>query len=95
MFVLSRVPLSRPLVYHICCVLRIRAYFNPASTCSMLHAEAEDWSGVVVADFFLFSVEAYALADDCGFGAVRTPDWEGHFKAYGEDALGGLVRAAS
>lgn len=48
---------------------------------------------MVVADFFLFSVEADALADDGGFGTCGAPDGKGHFEADGEDALTGFAGA--
>lgn len=61
----------------------------------MLHAEAEDRRGVVVAYFFLFGIEADALADYGGFGAVGAPNWERHLKSYSENTLRGLVCAVS
>ena len=57
----------------------------------MLHAERPYRRAVVVADFLLFGVEAHALADDGGFGAVGAPDGKGHFEAHGEDALVGFA----
>lgn len=54
----------------------------------MSEAEAPDGRGVVVADALLLGVEAHALADDGGLGAVRAPDGEGHFEAHREDAVG-------
>ena len=50
---------------------------------------------MVVADFPLLCIEADTLADDSGFRAGEAPDCEGHFKAYGEDALTGLAGAGA
>lgn len=60
----------------------------------MAEAEAPYRRGVVVADLFLFGVEADALSDDGGPGARRAPYGEGHFEAHREDAMGGELRRA-
>lgn len=54
----------------------------------MAEAKAPDGRGVVAARALLLGVEAHALADDGGPGAVRAPDGEGHLEAHGEDAVG-------
>lgn len=50
---------------------------------------------MVVSNFLLFGIEADALADDGGFGAVGAPDCVGHFEADGEDALAGFAGAGT
>lgn len=60
----------------------------------MAEAKAPYGRGVVVAYFFLFGVEADALADDGGLRAGGAPYGEGHFEADGEDALGGELGCA-
>lgn len=48
----------------------------------------------VISHALLLGVEAHALADDGGLGAVRAPDGEGHLEAHGEDAVGGELGGA-
>jgi hypothetical protein len=59
----------------------------------MFHAKTPYGRAVVVSDLLFLGVEAYALADDCGWTAMITPYGEGKFEADSEDALGDLVRA--
>lgn len=60
----------------------------------MAEPEAPDGRGEVVAHPLLLGVEAHALADDGGLGAVRAPDGEGHLEAHGEDAVRGELGGA-
>lgn len=55
----------------------------------MFHPKTEYGRGIVVSDFLLFGVEAYALSN-YGFvgGAGCAPDCEGHLEADGWDGFG-------
>jgi len=57
----------------------------------MLHPEAKNWGTVVIPDFLLFRIEAYALANDGRFGASGAPDRIGHLEADCEYTLPGLT----
>lgn len=61
----------------------------------MFHAETKNRGRVIVSDFLLLGVEAYALPDNRRLRTGSTPDCEGHFKADGEDTLTGLTGTIS
>lgn len=52
------------------------------------HAETPYRRAVVVSDFLLLGVEAYALSDNGGWCAVVAPYAEGPLEAHSEDPLG-------
>ncbi|KFY42760.1 hypothetical protein V495_04353 [Pseudogymnoascus sp. VKM F-4514 (FW-929)] len=61
----------------------------------MFNPKRPDRGRVVHPNFLLLGVETHALPDYGGFGAVRAPDWEGHFEAHGEDAEVGFGAAGA
>ena len=61
----------------------------------MLHAEGIDRAAEIHSNFFLFGVEAHALADYCRFGACGAPDREGHLEADGQLALAYVAGAGA
>lgn len=60
----------------------VGADLDGAAAGGVRHAEGEDGRAVVGSDFALGGVEAHALRDERGLGAVRAPYREGHLEAH-------------
>ena len=61
----------------------------------MLHPEAIDWRGVIVADPFFLGIEPYALAYNARLGTGGAPDSERHFEADRKNTLTGFASTGS